>query len=384
MHNLRFMESPYLIAIYFFLVIACALGLLFLPVQPQWRDYLGYPFVFLILLGCASLCHPNWLSRVLPQRIMDRLSSVFQIRDFFLLALFFTSMALLEQTYIQLAYVLSAQIPYTDELLRAWDLALGLDWVRYFDWLHARPMLVDVMYFLYASFEPMVTITVIWLVLSQRLDRIFVFTHSLWVSSFLIITYGAFFPALGTETYLIADLAQYPNYAGYSGSGFVPVLEGLRSLGGPVVIEPDRMNGLVAFPSFHTAGAICIAYAFHGTRFKMLAWVYAATVIASAPIFGAHYFCDIISGAVFGFMVCAWSERLMRVRWAQMFPTRPLPGQHAAVEDDDHPSLSAPMSIDDRLFAHFDALLEINNSAPRQETRLSSMAAHRKTGMLQA
>jgi len=72
-----------------------------------------------------------------------------------------------------------------------------------------------------------------------------------------------------------------------------------------VAIDPTRLPGLVTFPSFHTAGGIVVATAFWRTRWFIPVAIYTAFMIASTPIYGAHYAIDLVAGAVVAVAVMA-------------------------------------------------------------------------------
>ena len=101
------------------------------------------------------------------------------------------------------------------------------------------------------------------------------------------------------------------------GSG-VYHLESFHSLRGStkVVIDPFRLEGLVTFPSFHTAMALMTAAAWRDDpwlRWPMIAWN-TLVVVSTVPI-GGHYLVDLIGGAVSWFAIYrygpAWAEAIM-------------------------------------------------------------------------
>jgi membrane-associated phospholipid phosphatase len=76
----------------------------------------------------------------------------------------------------------------------------------------------------------------------------------------------------------------------------VHTLEALRS-GAMSVVRLDDLEGLITFPSFHTANAILFAWALwsvHYLRLPVLALN--VLMVASTPTAGSHYFIDILGG----------------------------------------------------------------------------------------
>ena len=73
--------------------------------------------------------------------------------------------------------------------------------------------------------------------------------------------------------------------------------EALRS-GAMRTIDPAAIEGLITFPSFHTALAVVTAWAFWRTRYIAVpALLLNLTVIASTVPVGGHYFVDVFAGA---------------------------------------------------------------------------------------
>lgn len=285
-----------------------------------WLNYLKL-FAIIAMMGVSAvLLHPPFLQRLIPNWLMQRLSSVGQLRDICIMIAFFGAFSLLIQTYVQIVYVLSALIPLTDPMLHGWDLALGLDWFSYFQWVHDRPFVIDILVYAYGSMTFATPIILFVLLLIGRIDCTFIFIHGFFVTALLCTTIGGFFPAHGATTFLINDITVFPNFITYPGNYGVEVINQLRAPTGAVVFDPQAMNGIVTFPSFHTAGTIAMCYALHRTKVRVFAWIYAAFVVASTPVIGAHYFVDILAGLVIGFCVSIGLDRWMRRRLAVFFP----------------------------------------------------------------
>jgi membrane-associated phospholipid phosphatase len=73
------------------------------------------------------------------------------------------------------------------------------------------------------------------------------------------------------------------------------------------------MDGLISFPSFHTANAILIVWTLwpiHLLRFVLLPLN--LLLIASTPLCGAHYVIDIVGGAAVAFAAILVTSRLAR------------------------------------------------------------------------
>ena len=69
--------------------------------------------------------------------------------------------------------------------------------------------------------------------------------------------------------------------------------------GGGRQISRSLMTGLVSFPSYHMAEVVLFTWA--GWSVKWLRWPLLAlnlVVVVSIPIIGAHYFIDVVGGAI--------------------------------------------------------------------------------------
>jgi hypothetical protein len=96
------------------------------------------------------------------------------------------------------------------------------------------------------------------------------------------------------------------------GHSYFPTLEGLRA-GTLRIIDFDGMEGLISFPSFHTANAILFVWALWPIRLLRLPMlVLNFLLIASTPLAGAHYLVDLIGGAAVAFAATFATSWLVR------------------------------------------------------------------------
>ena len=87
-------------------------------------------------------------------------------------------------------------------------------------------------------------------------------------------------------------------------------LDALRS-GKRVLI--DEMAGLITFPSFHSAWAIFYMWAFYPIkRLRVAAILLNLLVLAATPVQGAHYFIDLVGGAIVAALSIYLAVRLTR------------------------------------------------------------------------
>src|SRR5208283_1718480 len=98
----------------------------------------------------------------------------------------------------------------------------------------------------------------------------------------------AFFPAQSAWVYYNIEPGKIPP--------FLIDLNALRS-GSLPVVNLQRLDGLITFPSFHTAVAVLLIYAARGTPALVLATVINALMILSTFTEGGHYLVDVVAGA---------------------------------------------------------------------------------------
>ena len=132
-----------------------------------------------------------------------------------------------------------------------------------------------------------------------------------WMLAFglaLIVTsvISVFAPAVAAFVYL--DLTPQV-YANISSTVYthVPTLEGLRA--GPFRSIPlDNLEGLITFPSFHTAGALMFIWALRTVPYvRWPSITLNVALIVATPVDGAHYFIDLVGGAAVAFAAIAAS-----------------------------------------------------------------------------
>jgi len=206
---------------------------------------------------------------------------------------------------------LTTNFPYRDAELYAIDGALGLDRRAYLDFINSRPLLAELSGYCYQSLLPQFALVPMLLMIANQLPHL-----RWWMIAFglALITTSAisiFMPAVAAFVYLDLTPQVYANVASTVYT-HVPTLEALRA-GTLHSIKLDNLEGLVTFPSFHTAGALMFIWALRTVPF--VRWPAVAlniALIAATPIDGAHYFIDLIGGAAVAFAAIAASHWLCR------------------------------------------------------------------------
>lgn len=199
-------------------------------------------------------------------------------------------------------------VPYADDFLMSMDQALLLDWNAYFNFVAASPFLISSLDILYTGLTNLSVIAFYLLVVGDEREKARYFTITFVLTAIVCTIIGAFFPARAAVAHMLADTSLLENFATTPGVYSVDILERLRS-GTAQIFAIDNLPGLTTFPSFHTAAGVVLAYAFRGTFMFGPMCFYTVTMIASTPIYGGHYFVDLIAGTAVAVLVCRLVER---------------------------------------------------------------------------
>jgi len=190
-------------------------------------------------------------------------------------------------------------MPFVDDSLAAADRALGLDWVAYRQVFVSHRWLTCVTALLYDSSVIQILLVSLILGFSGRFADLAEFTAVLICAGVAAVSTGALLPALGA----------YQHF-GVPDNGvafFVPTIIAAHS-GALHVLDLSAAQGLVVFPSFHTAISVAVMIGCWRVRYlRSLALVINAVLIAGVPVWGSHYFVDLFGGTfLVGAAVAAW------------------------------------------------------------------------------
>ena len=196
----------------------------------------------LIPLAVAFVICRRW--RRFP-RITDRLADL--IRTVLALVLFTNAVVILN---FILTGILS--LPTWDGALATADHALGLNWLDMYQWLTRHPAIEACAHVVYLSLGPEMLILLFALDLLGHHDQARAFLRWFMVSAIATLAIGTLIPAAGAFVYYHLPVA--------STTGYVSQWADLRN-GTLRTINPLNNQGLVVFPSFHTALAVLCACA---------------------------------------------------------------------------------------------------------------------------
>jgi membrane-associated phospholipid phosphatase len=181
-------------------------------------------------------------------------------------------------------------LPRWDEALATADRALGLNWLDMYQWLTRHPAIEAGAHTAYMSLGPEMLVLLIALELLGRHSQARAFLRWFMVSAIATLVIGILIPAAGAFVYYHLPVASI--------TGYVSQWADLRN-GTLRTVNPLDNQGLVVFPSFHTALAVlcaCAAWPLRLFKFPLLALN--LLIILSSPAMGGHYFVDIIAGFI--------------------------------------------------------------------------------------
>ena len=211
---------------------------------------------------------------------------------------------------------LAAEIGYVDQTLVALDAALMPFWMAYFETVSTMPHVLAIMEAGYTSLSSLSAIAFLVIFAFYGVRRSQYFVETFFLTAVACTAMGLFFPALGAVATFLPDTFDFTAFPSVPGLWAVESMEALRS-GDALTLDVDRLPGLVTFPSFHTASGIILMASFRRTRFFLPVCAYAAVMISATPIFGGHYFIDLLGGALVALCVATWVAR--RERFAGLF-----------------------------------------------------------------
>ena len=219
---------------------------------------------------------------------------------------------------------MTVNFPYRDAALYAIDQALGLDRRAYLDFVNSRPLLAELAGYSYLSLLPQFALVPMVLMIANQLPHLRQWMLAFGLALIATAAISVFTPAVAAFVYL--DLTPQV-YANISSTVYthVPTLEALRA-GTLHSIRLDNLEGLITFPSFHTAAALMYIWALRTVPYvRWPALAVNCALMAATPIDGAHYFIDLVGGAGVAFAALAASRWLCRFVPANEHSTAAVP-----------------------------------------------------------
>ncbi|SFQ05702.1 PAP2 superfamily protein [Mesorhizobium sp. NFR06] len=187
--------------------------------------------------------------------------------------------------------------PLMDQTLAALDAAIGFDWRAFLDFTNRQPLVADTLVFAYHALGRQLPLLFILLGFAKR-PRLTEFIALLAVSSALTGALMWLVPAAGAYAYFQPQPVDFSNFTARAGMWHFTELMRIRS-GEPFDLFVTRAEGLVTFPSYHTALGIMIVYALRDYRWLLwsVGCLNAVMIISTLPE-GGHHLIDVVAGAM--------------------------------------------------------------------------------------
>lgn len=189
-----------------------------------------------------------------------------------------------------LSYLLTGTLdaPLLDHVFAGIDKRLGLDWLAVHEFLNSSPTTAFASSFIYLCSGPQIILLVLGLNLAARYERSDELLAGFAICGLLMVVIGAWLPAAGAfHWYAVPEAANTQYLAQY-----MAIRDGsLRA------IDLHHMQGIVQFPSFHTALSCLYIYVTRGLRGIFPAvLLFNLALIAVTPSAGGHHFVDVLAG----------------------------------------------------------------------------------------
>ena len=201
-------------------------------------------------------------------------------------------------------------LPLADGALRAADAMLGFSWPAMIDAVRGDTGALTVLSYVYVSLGPQPFVLIVLLVATRRLDAAWRFVAAWAIALLLTLAIFPFVPALGNVAANHIAWGAIPGIRSPAAWDFPRALSALRD-GHMTMLGDDALGGIIAFPSFHTAGAVLLGWGFLQLRWiRFPAILLNLLMIASALVIGGHYLVDLIAGGLVAGTAIAISGRL--------------------------------------------------------------------------
>jgi hypothetical protein len=197
----------------------------------------------------------------------------------------------------------AVRFPYADGWLAAADARLGVFVPPLADWTRAHPAVSRLLTLSYISLTPQFLVAVLGLSALRRRERLWEYVFHFHVCLAIALAALVVWPAVCP-----------PAYYGFAStidmSHTIAQIKGFHD-GTMKTINLDELEGLVSFPSFHTAGGLIVTWVFRGYRWIQIPLIVLnIAMIASTFLTGVHYVIDVLAAApLFAISLAAWRWR---------------------------------------------------------------------------
>lgn len=280
-----------------------------------WSALVVIAFVDAALCATAGLSFSNWTPRLSLTAAIAAIGLFYQRhrRDARIVALSNWAVAWIAFSIAGaiLTYLAASHgAAWSDQMLVRLDRRLGFDWVAWFDFVNRHYAVKRVLAIAYTSLMPQILLSMIYFSWRRREDRNCELMANTILALLLTTALFALFPALGPGA-AVPELAKL----------YLADLVGLHD-GSLNCFDVAKLNGIVAFPSFHTVLGVLLTYAHRGgVLFRPIAALN-AVMIVSIPSAGGHYLSDVLAGAAIAVIAIAAIRGARSARVGMMRPVQ--------------------------------------------------------------
>lgn len=205
------------------------------------------------------------------------------------------SIVILSVGLLLLTYLASAtRSPLMDAYLATGDAALGFKWGTYVGRLNDHPWVASALSWAYFTLKAQLFLLPAILAMTGRSTRLQEFVAFFGLSGCLTCLVMMAVPAAGAFDFYHPASDILNSFAPGASTRHLEQFHALRTLK-PFLL--DRPEGLVTFPSFHSALAAIFVYSARGIRYvAALVYLLNAMLILATPAEGGHYLVDILAG----------------------------------------------------------------------------------------
>ncbi|MEM7302070.1 MAG: phosphatase PAP2 family protein [Pseudomonadota bacterium] len=211
--------------------------------------------------------------------------------------------------------------PLADPLFVKWDAALGFHWLEWAKWYASFPQwFSEWSSFIYASSAKTMFATAAFLIVTGRHKQLDEFVLLFLLTSTITSTISGFLPGENAYEYFKVSGELDAALSPVVGQGYMTDFYAIRD-GSLQSLKVVDVQGLVAFPSFHTILSLVLIYVMRGSGiFFVISLIWNALIIATVPFDGAHYLTDMLSGVLVAIVAIAfmhWLEPRLNAFYAR-------------------------------------------------------------------
>jgi hypothetical protein len=185
--------------------------------------------------------------------------------------------------------VTAANLPLVNDAVAAADRALGFDWLAWFGWVEQHRALHVVFQLVYPSAIAQMVAIACYLTLNGQAERGRELVWTIMLSLLVIVPLSGLLPVESAWLYYrVTDF-----FDAASIGDFARLRDGQLH-----DIDLRQLQGIISFPSFHTALGIIFPYVVRKRRYVLVpVALLNAMMIVAVPTEGGHYLVDVIAGA---------------------------------------------------------------------------------------